>query len=144
MRVLADGGNAVDAIAAAALVAGVVAVSRCASRYGGHMTIGLPTGKVTCIDFNSKRPRLRARICFRSMQRETSKATSTCTVGCRPECQQHWPAFNWPSDKYGTQPFARLVGPAIRCARDGFPVYWTIDPLHAARSRIGAVIHARR
>src|SRR5215213_9340938 len=55
--VLADGGNAIDAIVAAALVAGVVAVSRCGiGGYGGHMTIGLPSGKVTCIDFNSEAP----------------------------------------------------------------------------------------
>src|SRR6478672_3641102 len=55
--VLADGGNAVDAIVAAALVAGVVAVSRCGiGGYGGHMTIGLPNGKVTAIDFNSEAP----------------------------------------------------------------------------------------
>src|SRR4051812_32931116 len=55
--VLADGGDAVDAIVAAALVSGVVAVSRCGiGGYGGHMAIGLPTGKVTCIDFNSEAP----------------------------------------------------------------------------------------
>src|SRR5262249_50203979 len=55
--VLADGGNAVDAIVAAGLVAGVVAVSRCGiGGYGGHMTIGLPNGKVTSIDFNSEAP----------------------------------------------------------------------------------------
>src|SRR5262249_45089399 len=57
MKVLADGGNAVDAVVAAALVAGVVAVSRCGiGGYGGHMTIGLPNGKVTSIDFNSAAP----------------------------------------------------------------------------------------
>src|SRR5947207_1540907 len=55
--ILADGGNAVDAIVGAALVAGVVAVSRCGiGGYGGHMAIGLPSGKVTCIDFNSEAP----------------------------------------------------------------------------------------
>src|SRR5689334_21930360 len=55
--VMADGGNAVDAIVAAALVAGVVAVTRCGTGgYGGHMTIGLPNGKVTAIDFNSEAP----------------------------------------------------------------------------------------
>ena len=57
MAVLADGGNAVDAVVAASLAAGVVAVSRCGiGGYGGHMTIGLPSGKVTCIDFNSEAP----------------------------------------------------------------------------------------
>src|SRR3954466_5502448 len=57
MAILAGGGNAVDAIVAASLAAGVVAVSRCGiGGYGGHMTIGLPSGKVTCIDFNSEAP----------------------------------------------------------------------------------------
>src|SRR4051812_4737080 len=57
MQTLAEGGNAVDAIATAALVAGVVAVSRCGiGGYGGHMAIGLPSGKVHCIDFNSEAP----------------------------------------------------------------------------------------
>src|SRR6476646_3757589 len=55
--VLADGGNAVDAIVAASLVAGVGAVTRCGiGGNGGHMTIGLPSGKVTSIDFNSEAP----------------------------------------------------------------------------------------
>ena len=56
----------------AALVAGVVAVARCGiGGYGGHMTIGLPNGKVTSIDFNSEAPAARGPICFRSMPRET-------------------------------------------------------------------------
>ncbi len=58
MAVLADGGNAVDAIVAAALVAGVVAVPKCGiGGYGGHMIIGLLDGKVTSIDFNTEAPK---------------------------------------------------------------------------------------
>src|SRR6516162_2613152 len=58
MAVLAAGGNAVDAVVAAALVAGVVAVPSCGiGGYGGHMVIGRPgRGKVTAIDFNSTAP----------------------------------------------------------------------------------------
>src|SRR6476469_6187166 len=57
MEVLAAGGNAVDAVVAAALVAGVVAVpSTGVGGYGGHLVVARPGGKVTAIDFNSAAP----------------------------------------------------------------------------------------
>src|SRR5947209_12501047 len=57
MAVLASGGNAVDAIVTAALVAGVVEVGGCGiGGYGGHMVIAPAGGKVTAIDFNSTAP----------------------------------------------------------------------------------------
>src|SRR5262245_32789095 len=50
-------GNAVDAVVAAALVAGVVQVAGCGiAGYGGHMVIAPARGKVTAIDFNSAAP----------------------------------------------------------------------------------------
>ena len=56
-QILTEGGNAVDAAVAAALVAGVVAVSQCGiGGYGGHLVVGLPDGKVSSIDFNSAAP----------------------------------------------------------------------------------------
>src|SRR6185312_11513404 len=46
--VLAAGGNAIDAVVAAALVAGVTAVPSCGiAGYGGHLVVAAPTGKVT-------------------------------------------------------------------------------------------------
>src|SRR5262245_47839303 len=57
MAVLAEGGNAVDAAVAAALVAGVVEVGGCGiGGYGGHMVIAPAGGKVTAIDFNPPAP----------------------------------------------------------------------------------------
>src|SRR5262245_57875592 len=56
--VLEAGGNARAAAVAAALTAGVVAVSSCGiGGYGGHMVLALAGGKkVSAIDFNSTAP----------------------------------------------------------------------------------------
>src|SRR5262245_11761218 len=57
MAVLVGGGNAIDAVVAAALVAGVVEVGGCGiGGYGGHTVIAPAGGKVTAIDFNSAAP----------------------------------------------------------------------------------------
>src|SRR5688572_1362057 len=54
---LAAGGNAVDAVVTAALVAGVVALpSTGIGGYGGHAVIAKPDGTVSAIDFNSTAP----------------------------------------------------------------------------------------
>src|ERR1044072_4065073 len=53
-EIFAAGGNAVDAMVAAALVAGVTAVPMCGiGGYGGHMTIATASGRMSSIDFNS-------------------------------------------------------------------------------------------
>lgn len=129
MKILADGGNAVDAIVSAALVAGVVAVSRCGvGGYGGHMSIGLPSGKVTSIDFNSAAPAAARADMFPLDAKGRVKGNVN---------EHGWLSAGVPAtlaglqlalDKYGSQPFARLVHPAIRYARDGFPVYWSLGP----------------
>src|SRR6188472_3617493 len=58
-EILAAGGNAVDAIVAAALVAGVVSPHMCGpGGYGGHAVIARADGRpAIAIDFNSAAPR---------------------------------------------------------------------------------------
>src|SRR5437764_14690185 len=56
-EVLRAGGNAVDGIVTAALVAAVVSIHNCGiGGYGGHMTLAEPDGRVTASDFNSTAP----------------------------------------------------------------------------------------
>jgi gamma-glutamyltranspeptidase/glutathione hydrolase len=122
--VLAAGGNAVDAVVAAALTAGVVAVPACGiGGYGGHMVIASPDGKTaTAIDFNSAAPALAREDMFPLNDKGQVK-DNVHLVG--------WLAAGVPGtlagmqlalDRYGTQPFRKLVQPAITFARDGFAV----------------------
>src|SRR5579862_462700 len=57
-HILEEGGNAIDAAMAAALVTCIAAPFQCGiGGYGGHMTIGAAGGKkVASIDFNSAAP----------------------------------------------------------------------------------------
>jgi gamma-glutamyltranspeptidase/glutathione hydrolase len=123
-KVLADGGNAVDAVVAAALAVTVVAPQQCGpGGYGGHLTVALDGGKtVTAIDFNTAAP---------------AAATAEMFVPgadgkVKGAVNEHgWLAAGVPGilaglqlalDKFGSKPFADLVAPAISYARDGFKV----------------------
>jgi gamma-glutamyltranspeptidase/glutathione hydrolase len=121
--VLADGGNAVDAVVAAALVAGVVAVPMTGiGGYGGHLVVAWPGGKVTAIDFNSTAPAAATPDMFPADEKGAVKG-SVNTHG--------WLAAGVPGvlaglqlalDKFGTKKLPELARPAIRSARDGFAV----------------------
>jgi len=121
--VLAAGGNAVDAIVTAALVAGVVAVPGTGiAGYGGHLVIAKPDGKTFAIDFNSTAP--------------AALKPDTFTVDAKGNVKGDTNTFGWLAsgvpgvlaglqlalDKFGTKTFAESVKPAIRFAKDGFPV----------------------
>lgn len=123
-EVLAAGGNAVDAAVAAALTVGVTAVSSCGiGGYGGTMMIAAAGGKrVTSIDFNSTAPAAARPDMF-------PLDKSGNVIG---RANDHgWLAAGVPGtlaglqlalDRYGTRPFREMVAPAIRFAREGFPV----------------------
>jgi gamma-glutamyltranspeptidase/glutathione hydrolase len=139
MAVLAAGGNAVDAAVAAALVVGVVAVPSCGiGGYGGHLVLGKPSGdQVVAIDFNSTAPAA-ARPDMFPLNAKGAVQGSINTHG--------WLAAGVPGtlaglqlalDRHGTQPFARLVQPAIRHAREGFAVPRNMaNALKASRERM--------
>src|SRR6266480_3109759 len=137
-EILASGGNAVDAIVASALAAGVVALPSCGiGGYGGHMIIGTYNGKLSAIDFNSTAPAA-ARPDMFQVDAKGDVRDKANSVG--------WLAAGVPGtlaglqlalDKFGSMKFPRVVQPAIRIARDGFksPLSFKVwfDPATAQR-----------
>jgi gamma-glutamyltranspeptidase/glutathione hydrolase len=123
-KVLADGGNAVDAIVATALTAAVVAPHQTGpGGYGGHMTLALDGGKtVTAIDFNSAAPAAATEDMF----------VPGADGKVKGEVNQYgWLAAGVPGvlaglqlalDRHGSKPLADLIAPAVAFARDGFKV----------------------
>jgi gamma-glutamyltranspeptidase/glutathione hydrolase len=123
-EVLDGGGNAVDAITAAALVAGVVAIQQCGiGGYGGHMVIALPGGKkVTAIDFNSAAPAAARPDMFPLDDKGAVKGKVNAHGWLAAGVPGTLAGIQLALDRHGTRPFSRLVQPAIRHARQGFPV----------------------
>lgn len=123
-RVLAEGGNAVDAAVAAALVACVTGPSRCGiGGYGGHLTVA-PAGrkKVVSIDFNSIAP---------AAAREDMYPLDANGDVIGKANLHGWLAAGVPGtmaglqfalERFGTRSFEDSVAPAIAYARDGFPL----------------------
>ena len=119
-KVLASGGNAVDAIVAGAFMAGVVALpSTGIGGYGGTAVIGgLPDGRVSAIDFNGTAPMAMRESQYEAMgdkgeQSRMSGWTSVGVPGVLAGLQKL-------VDLHGTWPLARLMEPAIQAASDGF------------------------
>jgi gamma-glutamyltranspeptidase/glutathione hydrolase len=119
-QVLSEGGNVVDAVMAAAMVAGVTDLSNCGiGGYGGHMTLALANGKVTSIDFNSTAPMAAKADLFAASDAKGGYA------------QRGWISAGVPGtmagiqlalDRYGTRSLSELLQPAIRYICDGFPL----------------------
>jgi gamma-glutamyltranspeptidase/glutathione hydrolase len=123
MDVLAAGGNAVDAVVAAALVTGVVSPYHCgAGGYGGHLVVATPDGKVSAVDFNTVAP--------------AAATPDMFPVGPDGQVKDRINYFGWKAvgvpgtllglqralDRFGTKKLGDVIGPAIRWARDGFKV----------------------
>lgn len=123
-RILAEGGNAIDAAVATALMGCVATPSRCGvGGYGGHMTIALKGAKkVTSIDYNTMAPA--------AMRADMYPLDENGHVQGRKNFYG-WLAAGVPGTlaglelalkRYGTRSFRELVQPAIEAAENGVPV----------------------
>jgi gamma-glutamyltranspeptidase/glutathione hydrolase len=130
MKVLAEGGNAIDAVVAAALVSAIVSPNSTGiGGYGMSAVIATEGGKkVTAIDGNTTAPSSITRDHFQP------DAGGKYKGGIHPTNIQSsvgWNTVGVPGvlaglqlaiDRFGTRGFGELVQPAIGFARDGIPV----------------------
>jgi gamma-glutamyltranspeptidase/glutathione hydrolase len=125
VRVLQQGGNAVDAAVAVALALAVTHPFAGNLGGGGFMLIRLADGRSTFIDFREKAPAAATRNMYLDA---AGKPTLDSLVG--------WRAAGVPGTvrglelahrKYGKQPWAKLVEPAVQLAREGFEVSYALS-----------------
>jgi gamma-glutamyltranspeptidase/glutathione hydrolase len=124
MKVLADGGNAFDAVVAAALVSCIVTPARCGiGGYGGHATLALAGGKkVVSIDFNSTAPTAARADMYPLDEKGAVKGRVNFHGWLAAGVPGTLAGLQLLLDGYGSRPFRELVQPAVAIARDGAAV----------------------
>jgi gamma-glutamyltranspeptidase/glutathione hydrolase len=120
LEVLKSGGNAVDAVVATALALAVV-FPEAGNLAGGGFAVLRQKGTFAALDFREVAPAAASRTMYLDEKGEPRKGAST--VGPLAAGIPGSPAGLWElHEKYGKLPWARLVGPAERLAREGFTV----------------------
>src|SRR5215472_1115070 len=124
LKILADGGNAVDAAVAAALTASVAAPARSGiGGYGGHMIIAFAGGKkITAIDFNTVAPAAAQPDMFALDENGVVKGRANFFGWLAAGVPGVLAGLQLALDHYGTRSFREVVQPSIELARQGFVV----------------------
>jgi gamma-glutamyltranspeptidase/glutathione hydrolase len=114
-EILAAGGNAVDAAVATAFAITVVEPNASSLGGEGYMVLSLADGRNLAIDFRSWAP---GRVTVATDASAMTGPESTCIPGLVA-------GLTLALQEYGTKPLSEVMAPAIRLARDGFP----LDPV---------------
>ena len=123
-EVLASGGNAVDALVAAALAAAVCAPAMTGiGGYGAAIVIASADGKkVACIDANSTAPAAARADMFPLDEKGGVRGRVNDTGWLAAGVPGILAGLQLALDRHGTRSFRDSVRPAIALARDGFPL----------------------
>ncbi len=121
VEILRSGGNAVDAACAAALATGVTHAASCGIGGGGFMLIYLSsTGKFYALDYRERAPlKATATMFLRDGKPDESLARDGALAIAVPG---EIAGIDAALRRYGTMNFQKVAAPAIRLARDGFPL----------------------
>ncbi len=122
VAVLRAGGNAVDAAVAVGFALAVTHPAAGNLGGGGFMLIRFADGRAAFIDFRERAPAAASRDMYLGPD---GKPTRESIEGWRAVAVPGTVrGLEYAARKYGTRPWADLLAPAIRLARDGFPVSW--------------------
>lgn len=119
--VLERGGNAVDAAIAVGYVLAVTHPQAGNIGGGGFMLLRTKDGKTTAIDFREMAPSKASRDMFLD-EKGNADSKKSLTSHLASGVPGTVAGFAMASEKYGTMPMADLIQPAIKLAKDGFPV----------------------
>jgi len=111
-EILAAGGNAVDAAVATAFAITVVEPNASSLGGEGYMVLSLSDGRDLAIDFRSWAP---GHVTLTTDASVSAGPESTCIPGLVA-------GLTLALEEYGTKPLDEVMAPAIRLARDGFPL----------------------
>ncbi len=136
MQVLADGGNAFDAAVAVSAVLSVVEPISSGIGGGGFFLLhDAASGRDVFIDARETAPA--AATAERYVDADGGFDRDRATNGPWSAGIPGLPAaFVHIQERYGTLPLSRTLDPAIRIAREGFPVYGRLVRGYAARSAV--------
>ncbi|HUZ45551.1 MAG TPA: gamma-glutamyltransferase [Terriglobia bacterium] len=144
VQILKAGGNAVDAAVAVGFALAVVYPYAGNIGGGGFMLIRMARGKKTVIDYREEAPGAATRNMYLDAQGNVIPGASTVgvlSVGVPGTVA----GLARAEREYGKLGLRRVMEPAIRLARDGFPVsYWTSQSIKNHRALLSKFEESRR
>lgn len=125
VAVLKSGGNAVDAAVAAGFALAVTHPSAGNIGGGGFMLVRFADGRSTFLDFRERAPLAASRDMYLDA---VGQVTSASVLGyLAAGVPGTVRGLEHAHRKFGRRPWAELVEPAVRLARDGFPVSYSLS-----------------
>lgn len=120
VEMLQRGGNAVDAAAATALAVGVVNPTSCGVGGGGFMLVQFARGRAIALDYRERAPAAATSDMFVRAGRAVPELSRS--GGLAVAVPGEIAGLAHALSRWGRLPLATVLEPAIRLARDGFPI----------------------
>ena len=133
-EILQAGGNAVDAAVAVGFALAVTFPQAGNLGGGGFMLIRMASGDAIVVDYREQAPAAATRAMYQDAQGNLIPGAST--VGARAAgVPGTVMGLALAEEKYGRLGLARVMAPAIRLARNGFPVSYSLARTYSLRAR---------